>query len=320
MKGQLQSERIIDIAMSSSETISAQLKEQLRSAYLGKSLHQVPTPSVVLDLAKVKANCDGMIEATERLGLLWRPHIKTHKTEELTRLQVGDDKTSPVQLVVSTVTEAENIVPLLKEYQARSREVNVLFSFPLFASAVPRLAKFTANLGPRSLGLMVDDPSQLQAVEAITRTPGAHPPLVFIKIDGGYRRAGVIPNSSRCSELIEAVLASEKAGGCILHGLYIHAGYSYGHREDWAALKTLADEFTTLASVAEEVRSKTSPGSGHHPLVLSVGATPTATTIQHPDFYKQNSADLDPTTKELQSLFAKWKTEDGYQLEIHAGV
>ncbi|KAK3987761.1 D-serine dehydratase [Cladorrhinum sp. PSN332] len=303
--------------MSPAEMTTAQLKEQLKREHVGKTLHQVPTPSVVLDLAKVKVHCERMLEAAERLDLLWRPHIKSHKTEELTRLQVGDNKTTLVRLVVSTVIEAENIAPLLKEYQSEGRDVNVLFSFPLLLSAVPRLANLTADLGPNSLSLMIDDPAQLQAVEAITKTPGAHPPLVFIKIDGGYRRAGVIPNTSRCSELIEATLAAEKAGTCILHGLYIHAGYSYGHREDWAALKTLADEFTTLAAVAKEVKSRASPG---HPLVLSVGATPTATTIQHPHFLSQNSPAVDPTAKELQELFVKWKTEDRYQLEVHAGV
>jgi D-serine deaminase-like pyridoxal phosphate-dependent protein len=58
---------------------SAELKEQLRAQFVGKTLHQVPTPSVVLDLAKVEVNCERMLEATQRLGLLWRAHIKSHK-------------------------------------------------------------------------------------------------------------------------------------------------------------------------------------------------------------------------------------------------
>ena len=43
----------------------------------------------------------------------------------MTRLQVGDNDTSPVNIVVSTVVEAENIVPLLEEYQSKGRKVNV---------------------------------------------------------------------------------------------------------------------------------------------------------------------------------------------------
>lgn len=37
---------------------------------------------------------------------------------------MGEKTGSPVNLVVSTVKEAENLVPLLKEYQAAGRAAN----------------------------------------------------------------------------------------------------------------------------------------------------------------------------------------------------
>ncbi|KAL2142727.1 hypothetical protein VTI28DRAFT_815 [Corynascus sepedonium] len=103
----------------------AEIKDQLRAQFVGKTLSDVPTPSVVLDFAKLEINCERMLEATERLGLLWRAHIKSHKTTELTRLQVGDIRTTPVSLIVSTIIEAEKILPLLQEYQSHGRPVNV---------------------------------------------------------------------------------------------------------------------------------------------------------------------------------------------------
>lgn len=60
----------------------SELKAQLRARFVGKNLADVPTPSIVLDLAKVEANCKRMLEATDRLGLLWRAHIKSHKVHE----------------------------------------------------------------------------------------------------------------------------------------------------------------------------------------------------------------------------------------------
>jgi len=60
-------------------TASAALKAQLRDQFVGQNLSNVPTPSIVLDLAKLEVNCERMLNATERLGLLWRAHIKTHK-------------------------------------------------------------------------------------------------------------------------------------------------------------------------------------------------------------------------------------------------
>ncbi len=54
-------------------------KEELLARYVGKTLDDAPTPSAVLDLAKVENNCGRMLEAAQAVGLGWRAHIKTHK-------------------------------------------------------------------------------------------------------------------------------------------------------------------------------------------------------------------------------------------------
>lgn len=43
----------------------------------------------------------------------------------MTRLQVGEDLSRPANLIVSTLSEAEFILPLLEEYKKKGREVNV---------------------------------------------------------------------------------------------------------------------------------------------------------------------------------------------------
>ncbi|KAI5920688.1 putative serine dehydratase domain-containing protein [Camillea tinctor] len=293
-------------------------KDVLRSQYVGKTLHQVGTPAVVLDLAKVEANCNIMIEAAERLQLSWRAHIKTHKTEELTRLQVGDNSSSPVNIVVSTLIEAESVLPLLKEYQEKGREVNVLYSFPIYSSSVPRLAALSSALGPRALSVMVDHPDQLKHLTSLASKSG-HPPLVFLKINMGSDRAGVVPGTPPCSSLIDGLLLAESTGSCVLLGLYTHAGHSYQSRRDWEAMGILGHEFSALEDVAALVR-KGRPG---HPLVLSVGATPTVTTLQHPDFSSSGgeaaAAGGSAPTAQLKALMARLRAAD-LALEVHAGV
>ena len=71
--------QILPSNMATTTNADAALKEQLRARFVGKTLSEVPTPSVVLDLAKLQVNCERMLDATERLGLLWRAHIKSHK-------------------------------------------------------------------------------------------------------------------------------------------------------------------------------------------------------------------------------------------------
>ncbi|KAM7222876.1 D-serine dehydratase [Rhypophila decipiens] len=290
------------------------LKDHLKAKLVGQTLQQVPSPCAVLDRAKLEVNCQRMLDATARLGLLWRAHIKTHKTTELTRLQVGDDRTTPVALLTSTVLEAENIAPLLQEYKSQGRDVNVLLGFPLFPSSIPRLSQVSSQLGKGGLSVMIDHPDQLKSAAALRQSSG-HPPLVFIKIDAGYGRAGVVPKSPAYTELIDAVLAAEQAGSCKLHGLYCHAGHSYGLREDWEAMKYLAAEFAELTAAAALVRSKIP----HHELVLSVGATPTTTAIQNPSFTAQDLESADETTREIITLFKQAK-EARHKLEVHAGV
>lgn len=54
-------------------------KIALQERLVGKTLHEVPTPSIVLDLAKLEVNCQRMIDAADKNGIGWRAHIKTHK-------------------------------------------------------------------------------------------------------------------------------------------------------------------------------------------------------------------------------------------------
>lgn len=54
-------------------------KAALQARLVGKTLDEVPTPSIVLDLAKLEVNCRRMMDAAEKNGLGWRAHIKTHK-------------------------------------------------------------------------------------------------------------------------------------------------------------------------------------------------------------------------------------------------
>lgn len=195
---------------------------------------------------------------------------------------------------------------------------------------------------------MVDHVDQVPFLSTLAAKSGGNAPLVFLKVNIGSNRAGVIPGSPSCTELIDALLTSEAAGNSALLGVYTHAGHSYATRKDWEAMNILSDEFEALKQVAEQVRDKRAPGKD--PLVLSVGATPTATTIQHPDLAATTNGvngvngtngtnghhhapdidiDVDDTktadllttvpTSYLKHLLKTLKSS-GFTLEVHAGV
>jgi D-serine deaminase-like pyridoxal phosphate-dependent protein len=209
----------------------------------------------------------------------------------------------------------------------------VLFSFPLFPTAVDRLAAFTTALGADSLSLMIDHPSQLQPLAAITRLSNhQQPPLVFLKIDTSYGRAGVTPGSQACAELIGAVLAAEREGTCVLHGLYSHAGHSYAARDGVEdVLGYLEREFAGLAEVARLVWANKANNNAttddeeagekkkKRGLVLSVGATPTATVVQQRGFLQDDDSQEGGRMGEVKK-WVKQLTQEGFALEVHAGV
>ncbi|KAL2157036.1 hypothetical protein VTH06DRAFT_7943, partial [Thermothelomyces fergusii] len=111
-------------------------------------------------------------------------------------------------------------------------------------------------------------------------------------------------------------------GLCVLHGLYSHAGHSYGARGGPAdALAHLAAEFRGLARVAADVAAAAAArgrGRSATELVLSVGATPTATVVQQLGRLPGSEGAGDEV-REVERCVADLKAQ-GYALEVHAGV
>ncbi|PHH58714.1 hypothetical protein CDD80_2031 [Ophiocordyceps camponoti-rufipedis] len=183
------------------------------------------------------------------------------------RLQVGPS--GPVRIVVSTLAEAEFLLPALLDLGRSDRPVNILYGLPLPRSAIPRLSALSHALGPRSISVLVDDPAQVPLIQTLA-SQAVDAPLVFIKIDMGGRRAGVTVEGERMAELVAALRAAK---GIVLAGLYSHAGHSYAGRSRGDALRMLGEEIGALGRGAERVREGFGDELG---LVLSVGASPTA--------------------------------------------
>lgn len=161
---------------------------------------------------------------------------------------------------------------------------------------------------------MVDHEEQVKLLTQLASKAGGNRPLVFLKVNMGSNRAGVIPGSASCASLVNALLLAEAVGACVFWGVYSHAGHSYASRRDWEAMGVLGAEFAALHDVATAIR-KDRP---EHPLVLSVGATPTTTTLHHPDF-AAGAEDTTATTGRIKDLIARMRA-DGLALEVHAGV
>lgn len=85
----------------------------------------------------------------------------------------------------------------------------------------------------------------------------------------------MIPRTTECEELIDQLVSGVQKDHCIFHGVYGHVGHSYETSEDRKALDYLAAEFKALEEAAATVKLR----HPNDPLTLSVGATPTTTSL-----------------------------------------
>ncbi|KAI4831193.1 hypothetical protein E4T44_09653 [Aureobasidium sp. EXF-8845] len=281
-------------------------KAALQLQYVGKELKDIPTPAAVLDLAPIRRNCKAMLEATKALGLGFRAHVKTHKTTELTRYQMGHGS-KDIRLIASTVSEIENLVPYLLERKIEGARINILYGLPVAKSHIPRLAVVASVLGEGTVGLFVDHPQQVENLASVDDSiwPGRIP--LFIKIAAPISRAGLLPKSASIKPLVQAIASTPKVQ---LVGAYAHMGESYGSNSPEEALEFLMNEVKDAKEGADQIMQSLSDGPTGK-LTISLGATPTATAVQ-------NALVETEWNQKFRSYIEEVK--DTYDVEIHAGV
>ncbi|KAH8724651.1 putative serine dehydratase domain-containing protein [Phaeosphaeriaceae sp. PMI808] len=277
-------------------------KASLTARYVGQKLSALPTPNVILDRAKIMKNCTTILQVCEDLGIGFRAHIKSHKTLELSQLQVGTKGLA--NFIVSTVIEAENLLPLVRDYQGNKRQSSILYGVPVSQSVVPRLVRLAENLEPGSVNLLIDNIDAFKKLEDALMISNVRF-NVLIKIDTGYGRAGIKTDSPGFAELVHAVAKFKNR--TVLRGFYSHYGHSYAGSSEDDAANGLIEELTSLERACSIV-----PKSFDEKLVLSVGATPTATAAQN------MLSSSSPRTEEFHEILERLKSK--YYVELHAGV
>ncbi|KAL4875474.1 putative serine dehydratase domain-containing protein [Aspergillus karnatakaensis] len=231
-------------------------------SYIGKPLSDLPTPSLILSKPTIERNIAQLHQDVKNLGIAFRPHVKTLKSLEVTRLMLGNGLHR--KLVASTLAEIEGALPLVKEGVLDE----CLYSMPIYPSVLPRLATLTQSV---RIALMLDNEAHIDLLENFASTANITKPWpIFIKIDVGTRRAGIDNSSSALPGLVKRVEASSAVE---MEGFYCHAGHSYGCRTEESVVSVLKDEFEGAIAAAKHLSSE-------RKVVLSIGSTPTAHVVK----------------------------------------
>lgn len=223
------------------------------------SFTDLKTPSLILDIDRVRRNAARMTEMAKRNNVRLRPHIKTHKCIEVAKIQTEG---SSGAVTVSTLAEARAF--------AKNGFDDITYAIPIeqgkFANAFEMMRS-----GVR-LNLLTDSLAAMEALDEAAAKEGITP-SVFVKIDCGTHRVGVEPHTPEAVEIPRFISDAKH-----LHfaGILTHAGHSYDVKGREAILAVARHERDVMVELAGRLRS-----DGVEVPTVSVGSTPTMSLIDH---------------------------------------
>jgi D-serine deaminase-like pyridoxal phosphate-dependent protein len=222
---------------------------------------EIKTPSLVLDIERVRRNASRMNEKAKRLGVCLRPHIKTHKCIEVAKIQTTGHSGA---LTVSTLAEAKAF--------AKHGFNDITYAVPIEQGKFDDATEILKS-GVK-LNLLTDDAATVTALDESSEKAGVRFD-VFLKIDCGTHRVGVEPDTNEAVKIPRLISESQNLN---FAGILTHAGHSYDVDTKEKILEIARHERDVMFAHAEKLRS-----DGIEVPTVSVGSTPTMSLVDHLD-------------------------------------
>lgn len=229
-----------------------------------RRINDLPSPAFLVDLEKVKRNCERMRKRCDSLGVALRPHMKTHKTLEAGLLMTNGIRR---QVVVSTLAEAE--------FYFQNEFDDITYAYPLSIDKVQRCAEFVNKLN--LFHVTVDNMEIIKALGEYT-LPSKKRWSVLLMVDCCSGRDGAPHNSQRTLEMVQQIALLNNAH---FAGIYTHTGASY-HCKGAGEVKELC---TTAAGKMDELANRIRSIDIECKNV-GIGATPTCSQPAEAKFIK----------------------------------
>jgi D-serine deaminase-like pyridoxal phosphate-dependent protein len=216
------------------------------------SLHDLDTPCVVVDLDVVERNVERMAARARAAGVRLRPHAKTHKVPELGRLQLAAGASG---LSLAKTGEAEVF--------ADAGFDDLFLAYPIVGAGKGR--RLLALADRIRLAVGVDSVEGASSLGDVFHDAGRRLD-VLLKVDCGYHRVGVPPETAAAAARRIAELP-----GITLRGVFTHGGHAYLATATADVEAIARSEGEILAAAADSLRRE-----GLSVGEVSVGSTPTA--------------------------------------------
>ncbi|TFF95358.1 D-TA family PLP-dependent enzyme [Candidatus Thorarchaeota archaeon] len=215
-------------------------------------IDELQTPALLLDRNRLHSNITRMAKKAEANDVRLRPHIKTHKCIEVANLQRSEGASS---ITVSTVWEAAAF--------ATSGFDDITLAVPMVRDKVEYVVRLAKSI---TMNVLVDSASHVEWLDRETTHREAEIG-VLIKVDCGYHRCGVDPDSEYLVELAQKI---DTAKWLDFRGILTHAGHAYDATSVEQIRSVAQQEQNVMARVTKRLAD-----NGLGPEVVSIGSTPT---------------------------------------------
>lgn len=217
-----------------------------------RSIHDLETPSVLIDLDRLEANIARMAARAKEGGVLLRPHAKTHKIPEIGWMQV---RAGAVGLSLAKTSEAEVF--------AKHGFPDLFIAYPVVS---PTKAERLVTLSRRIQLCVGVDSFEGASMLGEAAAKRGETISISLKVDSGAHRVGVDPKDA-----VPEGLRIAGIKGVSLKSVFTHAGHSYHHADPRQIEQVSREEASVVVTAAEGLRQA---GVGIE--TVSVGSTPTA--------------------------------------------
>jgi D-serine deaminase-like pyridoxal phosphate-dependent protein len=210
----------------------------------------LPTPALVIDVPILRRNLQKLADYCKQHQVGLRPHTKTHKSRQLSEMQIG---MGAIGLTVAKVGEAETMSDLCED---------LLLAYPAVDAA--RCERLAALAEHQTVRVAADSVYAIEALGAAAAAIGSTIGIL-VDLDVGFGRTGV----QTIEQSVALAQLAERTEGVRLDGLFSYPGH-IGSPPDQQAGELAAVSAKLAAAIALWKQR------GLNTAIVSGGSTPTA--------------------------------------------
>ena len=216
------------------------------------NVDEIPSPALAFYPERIEENIRRMIEIAGGAGRL-RPHVKTHKTPEIVRLQL---KHGITRFKCSTIAEAE--------MTAAAGAPDVLLAMQPVGPAIARFFALKRKFPGTSFSAVVDSEEVVASISRAAAGSRADARL-WLDVNSGMNRTGIAPGD----EAVRLYRLIQESNGLTAGGLHVYDGHI--HESGLTArARQCDDEYAAVEAMIHSLQA-----AGLHVPAVVAGGSPT---------------------------------------------